>query len=230
MKRYLMIIVSAILAGFCITLGATVYLMCLSASNGEFIGKIVGSLMFCIGLFTIIHFELWLYTGKIGYALNNKPMFLLDCLICFIGNFIGSFSLASLIKLTSASAKLEEQCIKIVNTKLDSTWYSILIMSMLCGVMIYLAVEGHKRCKYGCGKVLFAFLPIMLFIIDGFEHVVANITYFTYANIFSWKAFLYFIIMFIGNGIGSIIFDGMLKIVDKLKTENKDISTNTSIK
>lgn len=228
MKKYLMIIVSSILAGFCITLGATVYLMCLSASNGEFIGKIIGSLMFCIGLFTIIHFELWLYTGKIGYALNNKPMFLLDCVVCFIGNFIGSFSLSSLIKLTSAYPKLEQQCVKIVSSKLDSTWYSILIMSMLCGVMIYLAVEGHKRCKYGCGKVLFAFLPIMLFIIEGFEHVVANITYFTYANVFSWKVLLYFVIMFIGNGLGSIIFDGFLKLINLLKLTNQE--TPTSIK
>ncbi len=227
MKRYLMILISSILAGFFITFGATVYLMCLSYGNGQFLSRIVGATMFCIGLFTIIHFELWLYTGKVGYVFNNKPIYLLECLICFIGNALGSIGLSSLIKLTSAGTRLQEQAATIVDSKLNSTWYSIFIMSMLCGVMIYLAVEGHKRCKYSLGKVLFAFMPIILFILAGFEHVVANVTYFTYAGVFNWKALFYFGLMFVGNGLGSIIIDGLLKVVDKLNPkkseENKTI-------
>ena len=230
MKRYLMILVSSILAGFCITFGATVYLMCLCYGTGEFISRITGAIMFCIGLFTIIHFELWLYTGKIGYALNNKPIYLLECLISFIGNALGSLGLASLIKLTSISSRLQEQAVTVVNAKLNSTWYSIFIMSIMCGVMIYLAVEGHKRCKYSFGKVLFAFMPIILFILAGFEHVVANVTYFTYAGIFNWKSVLYFTLMFFGNGIGSLIFAGLLKVIDRLMPKKEDEKQTEELK
>lgn len=230
MKKYLMILFSSILAGFCITFGATVYLMCLNASGGEFVGKFIGACMFTIGLFTIINFNFWLYTGKIGYVLDNKPMYLLDCLICFIGNLIGSFGLSSLIKLTSVGDKLYTQATPIVEAKLNSSWYSILIMSMMCGVMIYLAVEGHKRCKYSIGKVLFATMPIILFILCGFEHVVANITYFTYAGSLNWQGFGYFVLMFFGNALGSIIFDGIIKLVNYFaKSDNSNSNTINSV-
>lgn len=222
-----MILISGILSGFCITFGATVYLMCLSAGAGEFAAKVTGAVMFCIGLFTIIHFNLWLYTGKIGYALDNKPIYLLDCFISFVGNVVGAIVLPLLISLTTAGSKLQEQATTLVNAKLDAPWYSIFIMSMMCGVMIYLAVEGHKRAKYSIAKFIFAFMPIILFILCGFEHVVANVTYFTYARIFSWKALFYFVLMFFGNAFGSIIFAGLLKAIDRLnpkKVEETSVS------
>lgn len=219
MKKYLFVLLSSILAGCFITFGATVYLVCTNMTSDPAMKplfKIIGSFMFGIGLFTIIHFGFWLYTGKVGYLLNNKLDYTLQVVVCFVGNFIGSLILSKLISLTSLGPTLKEVCTPLVETKLNSTWYSILIMSMLCGVMIYLAVEGHKKCEYTLGKVLFAFMPISLFILAGFEHVVANVTYFSYADVFSGKTFLYFIIMFFGNAIGSLLFDLGLKGLKKL--------------
>jgi formate/nitrite transporter FocA (FNT family) len=218
MKRFLMIFISAILSGACITFGATTFVLC---NNGEFISKFAGAFMFCIGLYTIIHFNLWLYTGKVGYVLDNKPKYILEVLTCFIGNVVGGFLLSSLIAQTSIIDILRERCQQLVEIKLNSSWYSILIMSMLCGVMIYLSVEGHKRAKYNLAKTIFAFMPIMLFILCGFEHVIANVTYFTYAGVFSAKALLYFFLMFIGNALGSILFALLLKVIEKLN-ENKN--------
>ena len=70
MKKYLFIFISSILSGFCIAFGATVYLICLHmgksglGANADLL-KVIGSFMFGIGLFTIIHFNMWLYTGKL---------------------------------------------------------------------------------------------------------------------------------------------------------------------
>ena len=221
MKKYLQILISSILSGFCITFGATVYLLSLNYGNGAFGARIAGAFMFCIGLYTIIHFGLWLYTGKVGYILDNKPNYILQVVVCFIGNAIGSMLLSYLIGLTSQGEILKAQATPIVNAKLNASWYSILIMSIMCGIMIYLAVEGHKRAKYNLAKAIFAFMPIILFILAGFEHVVANVTYFMYAGIFSWKALLYFVIMFFGNAIGSLIFDSLLKLVNYLGKEKE---------
>ncbi len=218
MKKYLMVFLSSILSGFCITLGATTFVLC---NNGEFICKFLGAFMFCIGLYTIIHFNLWLYTGKVGYVLDNKLDYIPQVIVCFLGNALGSFTLSSIIAQTSIAPTLQERCLQIANAKLDSTWYSVLIMAMLCGVMIYLSVEGHKRAKYNLAKTVFAFMPIILFILCGFEHVVANVTYFTYAGVFNFKAFGYFILMFLGNAIGAILFDGLLKLINKLSEEKK---------
>ena len=58
---------------------------------------------------------------------------------------------------------------------------------MLCGMMIYVAYKGHKICEYPIGKVLFAFVPISLFILCGYDHVIANAAYFTFAGVWSNK-------------------------------------------
>lgn len=219
MREYIKIFISSILAGFCITIGATVFLFCMNQGLGL---KIVGALLFCIGLFTIIHFKFWLYTGKVGVTLDNKPKFLIDLVVCLLGNLLGVVLLASVIKLTRAGEFLQSVSTPIVTVKENDNLLSIFILSILCGVMIYLAVKGHEKSNYSFGKVLFAFLPIVAFILCGYEHVVANAVYYTYAGIFSAKTILLFLIMAIGNGVGAILLDLLIKVVNKLdqKEEN----------
>ncbi|MGM9971109.1 MAG: formate/nitrite transporter family protein [Anaeroplasmataceae bacterium] len=221
MKHYLMVFVSSLLAGCCIVFGATCYLTC--ASQGSYALKIVGSFMFGIGLFTIIHFKLWLYTGKAGYVLDNNKKYLIDLLICLIGNLIGVILLSLLLKSTPIiSDSIKALCKTLVTNKQNEKWWQVLILGAMCGVMIYLAVEGHKKVEYPLGKVLFAFMPISLFILCGFEHVVANACYYTYAGLFNGKVILWFILMAIGNAVGSIAFDGIIKLItclNKTKSE-----------
>lgn len=213
--NYLLIFLSSILSGIFICIGATAYLMTLGHSYGI---KIVGSLLFGIGLFSIIHMDLWLYTGRVGKLLDNKISYVLDLIICFIGNAIGCFILALMLKETRIGEHLIEVSNSLVIDKMEDSWYSILFLSILCGVMIYLACYGHKKCEYPIGKVIFVFLAVSVFILCSFEHVVANVCYFTYSDEpFKYKMILYFIIMFIGNGIGSVIIDGALKLTDYLK-------------
>ena len=217
MKKYLTILISAIISGFCITIGVCAYLNMLHLNN-----KLVGSLMFGLGLFTIIHFNFWLYTGKAGFVLDNKPKYLIDLIVCLIGNLIGVIVLSSIISLTRYGAILHEQAALLVEQKQNDTWYSIFIQSIMCGIMIYLAVAGHKKYEYSLGKVLFCFLAVSIFIICGFEHCVANASYYTFAKIFNLKTFFYFILMIIGNACGSIIFDGLLKLMDKIKSQEQN--------
>lgn len=219
MKKYLMIFISSIFAGFCIVFGATCYLTC--ASQGTYPLKVCGSFMFGIGLFTIIHFGFWLYTGKVGYALDNKPKYIIDLIICLLGNLIGVILLSLVLKQTPIiTDSIKELSKTLVHNKQNEKWYQVLLLAMMCGVMIYLAVEGHKKCEYPLGKVLFAFMPISLFILCGFEHVVANACYYTYAGVFNAKVFGYFILMALGNAIGSLIFDGTIKLINYLKKED----------
>lgn len=217
MKKTAYIFLSSILSGFFITIGGTVYLSMLDGGKGEYMAKILGSLFFGLGLFTIITFATWLYTGKVGFVLDNKPKYFLDLLICVLGNFAGVFSLSKLISFTRYGDMLYNQAIKLVEQKQADTWYSILILSFMCGIMIYIAVKGHMVCSYPVGKALICFLAVAVFILCGFEHVIANAVYYTYAKYFDLKALVYFMIMTIGNGLGSISIDGLLKLQTKLK-------------
>ena len=67
MKCNIEILIKSILAGIMIGIGGTIYL---SLDN-----KIVGSILFAIGLFIIVVYSFNLYTGKIGYLINNFNMF-----------------------------------------------------------------------------------------------------------------------------------------------------------
>ena len=61
----------SIIGGFLIGFGGTVYL---NMDN-----KIVAAFLFGLGLFTIINFELNLYTGKIGYLSKENWREILLC-------------------------------------------------------------------------------------------------------------------------------------------------------
>lgn len=204
LKKYLKIFISAFMAGCFICFGATCYLIC--ASHDDYSFKILGAFLFGIGLFSIIVFKLWLFTGKVGYVFENKWEYLLQLLICLIGNMLGVSLLAFILKQTYI---IDDNVINLVSNmvgkKINESPIEMFTLSSMCGVMIYLAVEGYSKCEHVLGKVLFAFMPIVIFVLCGFEHVVANGAYFVYSGKFSLKIFAYFILMVLGNSCGSIL-------------------------
>ena len=219
MKKILLrTFISSILAGFCIVFGASVYLICANhAKQDGYIMNIIGSLIFAIGLFTIIHFKLWLYTGRVGGLLEKYPKYVYRLLVCLIANILGVMALSLVIKFTGGANAMQGDYLNdLVEAKLDQNFWSALVRSMLCGMMIYVAYKGHKICDYPLGKVLFAFLPISLFILCGYDHVIANAAYFTFAGAWSTKLLWLFPVWALGNGIGAIILDGSLKLIVRL--------------
>ena len=129
------------------------------------------------------------------------------------------------MKLTRIYPILQSEAIELVKAKQNDSWYSIFILSIMCGIMIYIAVIGHERSPYTLGKALFCFLAVSAFIISGHEHCIANAAYYTLAGVFNTKALLYFILMILGNAIGSIGIDGLLKVVNWLnKPSQQELS------
>ncbi len=61
-----------------------------------------------------------------------------------------------------------------VQTKVSQSWLSSAILSWGCGVMMYLAVNGWRKTQ----NPLLVIMPIMFFILCGFEHCIANFGYF----------------------------------------------------
>lgn len=181
--------IKAIYAGFMIGIGGIVYL---SVEN-----RIIGSLFFSFGLLTIVTQGFYLYTGKVGFIKKFRE--LLDMLVIIAGNFTGTF----LAALLAAAAKLNIDSSDLVNRKLANNIFHIFFLSVLCGVMMYLAIDNYNKTK----KLLFIIAPVMIFILSGFEHSIANMFYFHLAGIHSLKSFGYLIVMLIGNGLGAKLFD-----------------------
>lgn len=187
------VFIKALYAGFMIGIGGIVYL--------SIEPKILSALFFSFGLLTIVTQDLCLYTGKIGFV--EKPKELLDMLIMIAGNYIGTFIAAFLAK----TAHLKIDSAKLVGNKLNNSPLNILILSMFCGVMMYLAISGFRKTK----NIVFIIAAVMIFILSGFEHSVANMFYFNLNGIHSLKEIAYLLIMLLGNGLGAFIFGLGLK-------------------
>ncbi len=196
MKNNLRIILKSILSGVMISIGGCIYLL---MDN-----KALGAFLFSIGLFMICVNGYNLYTGKIGYVIDNKPKYLIELLLTLIGNAIGTVSCGYLLFLSRIGASLRDRANVICNVKLDDNLLSIFILSIFCGILMYLAVNLYKKID-GFGRYLGIFLCVTVFILCGFEHCVANMFYFSAANLWSWKTVLYVLIMVLGNSTGSIL-------------------------
>ncbi len=180
--------IKSIYAGLMIGLGGIVYL---SVEN-----KVIGSLLFSFGLLTIVTQGFCLYTGKIGFVKECKELFHMPIII--IGNFIGTFIVAFFMKATHPNI----DSLQLVHKKLSNNMLHIFILSMFCGALMYLAIDNYNKSK----NIIFIIAPVMIFILSGFEHSIANMFYFNFAGIYSFKAFSYLLVMLIGNGVGAKLF------------------------
>ena len=196
MKDNLKVLVRAILAGVMISIGGTIYL---ALEN-----KMLGAFLFSIGLFAICANGFNLYTGKIGYVIDNKPKYLIELLFTLIGNVIGTVACGYLLFLTRSGDKLRNTAKAICEIKLNDNLLSIFILAIFCGIIMYLAVDLFKKLN-DFGKYMGIFMGITVFILAGFEHCVANMYYFSVANMWEWKTILYVLVMIAGNSVGSIL-------------------------
>ena len=174
------------LAGLLISLGATAFL---TVDN-----KIVGALLFSIGLTAVILLEANLYTGKIGYV-NSKAKLVSAALI-----LIQNLLVALVCGLIFYSTK-NNICENLWLNKLTKSWYEFLFDSIGCGICIYLSVELYKKT----GSIFVIVLGVLVFILSGFEHCIADIFYLSASMSFDLKSILYILIAIIGNSIGSLL-------------------------
>lgn len=194
--KSLRILVRAILAGVGISIGGTVYLMLGRSPLGAF--------LFGIGLFMVVTFGYNLYTGKVGYVIENKVTYLWELFLTLIGNLIGTLSVGYVLSLTRIGTTLRSNAEVISNIKINDGLLSIFILSIFCGVLMYTAVDLYKKLR-GIGKYIAVFICVTVFILAGFEHCVANMYYFTVAGVWGWNAILSIYVMIIGNSLGSIL-------------------------
>lgn len=197
-------LVSAVIAGMMIGTGGVVFLV---QEN-----PVIGSFLFSIGLLTVLAFQLQLYTGKIGYLVFQKPVYLVELGITWIGNFMGTFLVAMLVRNTRLFAGIGERAMTIVSIKLGDGLLSIFILSIFCGMLMFIAVDIFRNIEGAMLKFAGIVLPVMVFILSGFEHVVANMFYFSLMDVWSGRTLLFILVMTLGNSLGGMLIPAYLKI------------------
>ncbi len=184
-----------------IALGATAYL---TVDN-----HYVGAALFTIGLFTIYTLDLYLYTGKVGYLLEDKDI--IKIIVIWFGNLVGVLATAFAMLATRMinTTALIEHAELYADVKLGDNLFSVFILAAFCGIMMYIAAQSFKSTQNthnSVGGYVGLFLCVMIFLLLGFEHSVANMFYFTIASAWSSHAIIALIVASLGNALGGLLF------------------------
>ena len=221
--KYLDNFLLGILAGAAIGLGG--FLNLLLVSTGIEALRYLGGVVFSIGLFTVCFFGLHLYTGKVGYVMENDRSYALSLVIMYIGNVIGAVGFGYLMFLTGA---IRDTALSVALNKIvydgdnGASPLKILVFSFFCCIMVFLAVDVYKKTNNWVIKIANLVICVALFVITGMEHCVGNMFYFAFANVYATHflyAFLALLIATAGNSLGAIATYLVVREVNRKKVE-----------
>ena len=213
MKKTLLSILNSfcrgILAGLSIGLGGFLFVLMTYLVSGE-LGKVLGSFLFAIGLFFVCTFYLHLYTGKIGLIYEEKKDrdFYISLPVMLIGNAIGAFSLGFICYFAFKDMEIYQTALATAESRLHfgsfNDYLACMVKSFLCGTCVYLAVKsfGLKRLK-PLGILLLVFF-VFVFVYAGFQHCIANMFYFGFANKIVPETFINLAFCILFNSFGPI--------------------------
>ena len=210
-------LIKELLAGIFIGIGGTIFL---AIEN-----KIIGALFFSFALLSVLNFKVILYTGRIGYFFDYSGKEKLSLLHVLLLNCLGTFIVALIVFLMGNNT-INERILTVDIGKFTLEWYQVLFRSIMCGIMMVIAVEGFKRFDNFLMKNLIVILSIAIFVISGFEHSIANMYYYFLGLLngftFYFKDVLLLLLTVLGNRIGSIGLYLLLKLGDKTKEEKAE--------
>lgn len=191
--------ISAIFAGAYIGIGATTYLIIED--------KFFASIMFTTGIFLVMNFFDMLYTKVVPFFTQGYYK-ISDIFITILGNIVGGTIYGILISLSRLSDKLSTKIYDLINVKVNDSIVSVLIMSIFCAIIVAYAVLVNKRYESQKGLgIFFYILFITTFVICGFDHIVANIFYYSvyiFKFGFDIRILFNFFIVLIGNTLGGL--------------------------
>ncbi len=220
MKRTWGLFLYAVLAGFSIGIGGTVFLRLKDAFPG---GNVVGALLFTIGLFTVCTRGYALFTGKSCYLFDNPwPAYLGDLAVFWVGNLLGAMLIAwleSLTGLVGAESGINVTAAALVGGKMSTTYLGLFVLGILCNICIFIAVNGYAKNPHEVGKYLALFLGVSVFILCGTEHSVADMYYWSISGVLydqPGESFLRILVISLGNMVGGVFFPLLEKWKAKL--------------
>lgn len=185
--------IKSLLAGVLIGFGCLIYV---AVPN-----PYIGTFLFSLGLLTILIKGYYLYTGKVSDFAFSATFRLL---YMFVLNGIGCAATGYLFSLTHMNLSAID---RIVDAKLNDTFTSIFILAIGCGAMMHIAYYCFSKGKHP----LYVIMPIMFFILAGFNHCVANCGFFAIARVhMTMEYWLQLALVVVGNGLGSVIFSKLL--------------------
>ena len=179
----------AIMAGAMIGMGAGISSVAAHTVADVGLARLLAGVVFPVGLMMVILMGAELFTGDCLFSmsvLDRKQRiwsFVKLLIFVYIGNFLGASLIALLFSASGqwdySSGMLGAYTIKVALGKVNISFLEGIISGILCNILVCAAVIMAGCAKDVTGKLLCSFFVIMMFVVGGFEHCVANMYYIT---------------------------------------------------
>lgn len=148
------------------------------------LGKLVGALIFPAGMAMVLTAGSELFTGNTLIILSvlekEIPVYrmLKNWFFVFIGNFIGAVLVALGVVYGHVpdlfDGNLAEKIVSAGAMRCNLAFSESIIRGILCNVLVCIAVWMSFAAKNVSGKLMTSFWPVMVFVLCGFEHSIAD--------------------------------------------------------
>lgn len=162
------------------------------------VARLVSACVFPAGMAMVLVAGSELFTGNnlIIIALLEKKITLLQMLknwfFVFCGNFIGAAFVAVMVVYGHIpdlyNGLLAQKMTAAALSRVTQSFPEAFIRGILCNILVCIAVWAAFAAKKVSGKLLMSFWPVMLFVLCGFEHSIADI-YFGVAGLLTVKEY-----------------------------------------
>lgn len=178
-----------VLAGVFIGLGS-LYFVIVQADPSYSVatGKVLGGVLFSLGLLLVVVAGAELFTGNNLIAMAwaegkiGSSELLYNWALSCTANLVGGIILASLVYASGhASGPIGHTYLKIAIGKVELPLVEAFFRGVLCNVLVCLAVWMSYAGRTVIDKFVAILLPISAFVAAGFEHSVANMYFFPIA-------------------------------------------------
>lgn len=235
-------VILGILGGIFIGLGGLANILVTQTLGGIDAGlaRFMGASVFPVGLMLVVICGAELFTGNnlMTLACMEKKITLKQLLrnwgLVWLGNFIGSLFLVVLVYYgTVLIGDSATKAISIAESKVSIGITAMFLRGILCNILVVLGVWMATAGQDIVSKIFSCWFPIMLFVLCGFEHSVANMFFIPMgmvlgANVIMSQLLINLVIVTLGNVVGGAIIipymykECYLPKVDKGRIEAKN--------
>lgn len=184
-------IILGMFAGFFIGFAGIASTTASSTITNPSVAKLVGATVFPAGMAMVLIAGSELFTGNtlIILAVLEKKITVLKMLknwfFVFIGNFLGAALVALGVVYGHTpelfGGDLADSIVAAGASRCSLSFSESLIRGILCNVLVCIAVWMSFAAKNVSGKLMTSFWPVMVFVLCGFEHSVADMYFGTAA-------------------------------------------------
>ena len=186
-QPFLKLLILGIAAGALIGFPVCVTNMATYAITNASAVRIIAGVLFAFGLGIVVLNGAELFTGNTLLVISLLDRRVTWCAmlrnwgVVYLGNFLGALTLSWICArfgwLDAGDGALGVYTMQLAVGKMTMPFGKAFFMGVLCNILVTVAVLASLSAKDAAGRILGAWAPVMFFVVAGFSHSIADMTY-----------------------------------------------------